>query len=144
MLKTNLDPVRECLDVLTKAFGPVSLDLLAEFDPESCSPSTFRIHSSRYLSPSGRWPYSGAWDRRAVYTLRKPMPHPHVTSLWPTAGAHDYKGSARLGQRRGQLDEAAEQIFPRLHEIPRQSRRLRLNPRFVEWLMGIPIGWTEL
>ena len=22
--------------------------------------------------------------------------------------------------------------------------KLRLNPRFVEWLMGLPIGWTEI
>jgi hypothetical protein len=28
---------------------------------------------------------------------------------WPTIGANDAKGSARMGQRRGQLDEAAEQ-----------------------------------
>ena len=28
---------------------------------------------------------------------------------WPTPGANDYKGSAREGQRRGQLDEATEQ-----------------------------------
>ena len=25
-----------------------------------------------------------------------------------------------------------------------QTSRRRLNPRFVEWLMGFPIGWTEL
>jgi hypothetical protein len=24
------------------------------------------------------------------------------------------------------------------------TSRRRLNPRFVEWLMGFPIGWTEL
>lgn len=32
-------------------------------------------------------------------------------SLWPTAGANDHKGSAKPGQRRGQLDEAAEQLW---------------------------------
>lgn len=26
---------------------------------------------------------------------------------------------------------------------PGQTSRRRLNPRFVEWLMGFPIGWTE-
>lgn len=30
---------------------------------------------------------------------------------WPTTGANDHKGSAKEGQRRGQLDEATEQIF---------------------------------
>lgn len=33
-------------------------------------------------------------------------------SSWPTAGANDYRGTAKEGQRRGQLDEAAEQIWP--------------------------------
>jgi hypothetical protein len=27
---------------------------------------------------------------------------------------------------------------------PGQTSRRRLNPRFVEWLMGFPVGWTEL
>ena len=27
---------------------------------------------------------------------------------------------------------------------PAQILRRRLNPRFVEWLMGFPIGWGEL
>jgi len=31
---------------------------------------------------------------------------------------------------------------PKSCETSRTSRR-RLNPRFVEWLMGFPIGWTE-
>lgn len=32
---------------------------------------------------------------------------------WPTPGANDHKGSAKEGQRRGQLDEATEQKFSR-------------------------------
>lgn len=39
-------------------------------------------------------------------------------AMWPTAGASDYKGSAKTGQRRWQLDEAAEQIFPSFHLPP--------------------------
>jgi hypothetical protein len=30
-----------------------------------------------------------------------------------------------------------------LENAAKQPKR-RLNPRFVEWLMGFPIGWTEL
>jgi hypothetical protein len=143
--------------------------------------------------------------------------HKQATN-WPTAGANDYKGTAREGQ----LDEAAEQIWmtpaadsfrsrggDRKHEMgldqqarsemwttpraitggaesaerkqelgrtqsgggdlqsqcetfptPRpgpatsnagepssnhsRSLRRRLNPLFVEWLMGFPFGWTVL
>ena len=35
----------------------------------------------------------------------------NVSSSWPTAGANDHKGSSQPGQRRGQLDEAAEQMW---------------------------------
>jgi hypothetical protein len=76
---------------------------------------------------------------------------------WPTAGANDHKGSARKGQRRCQLDEAAEQIWTSLHfhqsqaiptngnafSVTDQISRPRLNPVFVEWMMGLPRGWTD-
>lgn len=84
---------------------------------------------------------------------------------WPTAGANDHKGSAKVGQRRGQLDEAAEQMFstpnpidgdyPRFSHLVLQTRdgqpsspnvpgsRRRLNPAFAAWLMGMPWWWTS-
>lgn len=72
---------------------------------------------------------------------------------WPTPAARDHKGSLPLGQRdrtMGTLDEAAERIYhfsPPDHQTPDgpQSSKARrtLNPLFVEWLMGWPIGWTN-
>jgi len=78
---------------------------------------------------------------------------------WPTAGAHDYKGSSRIGQLRGQLDEATEQKYawttPCAGDTSHRTTRYkqggtatsmqaggRLNPRWVETLMGFPVGWT--
>jgi len=74
---------------------------------------------------------------------------------WPSPGANDAKGSAQKGQRRGQLDEAAEQKFPSSRPVqettklgnesspsPRTSRR-RLNPAFTCWLMNFPWWWTR-
>lgn len=72
---------------------------------------------------------------------------------WPTPGANDHKGSFQLDQRQGQLDEAAEQRFqtPPSHQVPKETGQmsqrtsgLRLNPLFVEWLMGFPCGWISL
>jgi hypothetical protein len=75
-----------------------------------------------------------------------------AVNRWPTTGANDHKGSAREGQRRGQLDEAAEMKFSRPGRTPsngsessatsRGSRR-RLNPAFAAWLMGMPWWWTQ-
>lgn len=70
--------------------------------------------------------------------------------MWPTPGANDHKGTVKLGQRRGQLDNAAEQKyrFSRLDlqtstpGVKSSKSTRRLNPRFVELLMGWPIGWS--
>ena len=56
-----------------------------------------------------------------------------ITALrrkYPTPCASDWKGSTKKGQRRGQLSE----VF----------LGGKLNPRFVEWMMGFPIGFTKL
>jgi len=50
----------------------------------------------------------------------------------PTPTATDHKGSSRRGQRRGQLSEATE-----------PGSGGRLNPQWVAWLMGWPLGWTS-
>ncbi len=93
--------------------------------------------------------------------------------LLPTPTASDWKSQTKEGQRRGQLSEFIETIpawlpcdscenyLCTIHgkhahecdcaEIAEWSvnpyARVRhglLNPRFVEWLMGLPIGYTEL
>lgn len=53
----------------------------------------------------------------------------------PTPASSDWKGSSKPGQRRGQLTD------PTMEVIPAGGR---LNPTFVEWLMGWPIGSTAL
>lgn len=51
----------------------------------------------------------------------------------PTPASSDWKGSSKPGQRRGQLTD------PTMGVIPAGGQ---LNPTFVEWLMGWPIGST--
>jgi hypothetical protein len=50
--------------------------------------------------------------------------------MFPTPTATDYKTVSTLGQRRGTLSGR----FP----------GGLLNPTFVEWLIGFPVGWTDL
>jgi hypothetical protein len=50
----------------------------------------------------------------------------------------DYTITDRMGQR-GKFGNLLEQVSAETQGMgPR-----RLNPRFVEWLMGFPLGWTE-
>lgn len=78
---------------------------------------------------------------------------------WPTPASRDHKGANSeahvttngTGRRHmDQLPNYVEHGFPSLPQVQQiqdgksssaQSRRL--NPRFVEWLMGWPIGWTD-
>lgn len=55
----------------------------------------------------------------------------YYQETWPTPSATDYKGSSKPGQRRGQLSEAV-------------AVGGQLNPTWVEWLIGWPLGWTDL
>lgn len=52
----------------------------------------------------------------------------------PTPCSTDWKGSMKDGQRRGQLTDPAHGVIP-----PGGA----LNPTWVEWLMGWPLGWTD-
>jgi len=84
---------------------------------------------------------------------------------WPTARARDWKGSGTTvirkdgKSRMDQLMYVAEQsqfglqaqVMP-MHgsessendqTLPQPSPK-RLNPSFVEWIMGVPTGWTSL
>jgi len=75
---------------------------------------------------------------------------------WPTPNARDHKGILPLDARdrtMGTLDEAAERIFslpPQTTPPPgqpssksNQNAPRRLNPIFVEWLMGWPPHYTN-
>ena len=79
-------------------------------------------------------PWYGAKLRDAVETAEK--------MNWPTPAARDYKGAV--------LPEtlAAKDRNPMTNSLPdaiqHKSGRGHLNPEWVEWLMGVPTGWTEL
>lgn len=52
---------------------------------------------------------------------------------FPTPSSNDWKGSSKPGQRRGQLTD------PDMGAVPAGGK---LNPMWVEWLMGWPLAWT--
>jgi hypothetical protein len=79
---------------------------------------------------------------------------------WPTPAATDHKIVSKPGQRRGQLGEAVRFATPTTRDGRNNANNSRfederrglelnaqvggkLNPRWVEWLMGYPIGWVS-
>lgn len=74
---------------------------------------------------------------------------PTPGQLWPTPAFRDAKGSFRGHSKGGQdLSYRAEMFCG--HRPPTtmsagdtRSLKAVLNPPFVEWLLGWPIGWTD-
>jgi hypothetical protein len=75
---------------------------------------------------------------------------------WQTPNARDWK--SETGSENNSYDKTpnlSRQVYRLSHPDPAipdgpassergQTSRRRLNPRFVEWLMGFPLSWTEL
>ena len=74
---------------------------------------------------------------------------------WPTPRENDWRGGSDETPENGYLDRTAQNwslYFQSFHSVPTTAppghicsqKCRRLNPQFVEWLMGWPIGWTLL
>jgi len=73
-----------------------------------------------------------------------------VATRWPTPmAADDGKKVTTSSLQAGLIGRASGFYGPPIPTIAQDGRKLYtssrvLNPRFVEWLMGFPIGWTAL
>jgi len=117
------------------------------------------------------WPTPRANDaeKRGNFDLTNPRNGLAAKAkLFPTPRATDHKGSGKAGTLRDRLDYAAERGATKSNtyatpqardyrtgatgrwEDPERTRNLndqvggQLNPTWVEWLMGWPLGWTDL
>lgn len=81
-------------------------------------------------------------DRRPVCDDQLPERVERFERLMPTPRASEYKGVGPLGSKshdyrleKGYLDATVQDL---------EQRTGKLNPAWVEWLMGFPDAWTEL
>ena len=162
--KTSALPVEEPGFVeLDPPCGGRCTESFAKWDPSSSSWRTSQLWLNGDWTPfSDRWPTSGLMLGGACFR-RQPLEH-RISVIecglgpsWPPPTARDWKdGTAKSCQTvpvNGLLGRAVHR-FP----TPTASswktggnrRHLRgvaggaLNPTWVEWLMGWPIGWTGL
>ena len=71
-----------------------------------------------------------------------------IPQMWPTPAARDYRGANgyettldKIEQgRRAHLDQLPNAV----QVVEGKAIRGTLNPTWVEWLMGFPLGWTDL
>jgi DNA (cytosine-5)-methyltransferase 1 len=70
--------------------------------------------------------------------LQDQVRHPN---LWPTPVARDYKDS---GSQEALIRARDKRDSPGLALLVGAEGGGQLNPTWVEWLMGWPLGWTDL
>lgn len=111
------------------------------------------------LNDQAAWWSASSADTSSMRTADDTVAQTVKESAWPTPASRDHKGTnstSHMDRSSGakhldQLPNFVEHCFhqarptpqhgPQFSQSDRTSRR-RLNPAFVEWLMGLPIGYT--
>jgi hypothetical protein len=77
-------------------------------------------------------------------TLREQVAYPPPQIMWPTPSTRDYKGGYIGGRiRNGKISWDTLDVAVQ-HTDNQSKDGGQLNPTWVEWLMGWPLGWTDL
>lgn len=66
-----------------------------------------------------------------------------LDGLWPKPTATQHKGWSE-NHNRADTDDRLDYTVERGANQNKPGGKARLNPAWVEWLMGWPIGWTNL
>ena len=86
-------------------------------------------------------------EQRGEYSQRVKLAHLTKESesiSWPTPSARDHKGGYQGGRlRRGKVSFDTLDVAVQ-HYSGDKNKVGHLNPEWVEWLMGVPTGWTAL
>jgi hypothetical protein len=133
------------------------------FQPEllSCDQVSVSLKTSKDISRWGCLTLSKTWDawvieQRGAYSQRlnvARLTSAKECSSWPTASTRDHKGGYNGGRiRKGKVSMDTLDVAVQAHRTgglldldnpsTHGSRIGQLNPRWVETLMGLPVGWT--
>ena len=66
----------------------------------------------------------------------------YAKKMWPTPRASEYKDTGPVGSKSHSHMDARDYLCAKAKDPNKPSGCL--NPLWTEWLMGYPIGWTEL
>jgi len=81
-------------------------------------------------------------------TLREQVAYPPPNQMWPTPATRDYKGANGFNTTKDKILEGKRSHLGQLPNAVMMEQQAAiggtLNPTWVEWLMGWPLGWTDL
>lgn len=96
------------------------------------------LKEAKRLHPQGRWTLMSQVAAMEV----------HGNRMWPTPAARDWRGAngydTTLNKLQNGIRAHLDQLPNAVQMAEGKAIRGTLNPEWVEWLMGFPIGWTDL
>jgi hypothetical protein len=97
------------------------------------------------MMQSGRIYAPAMWERpiAGVVSGLSPTPPPPTVVKYPTPTTHGLGGGSGACKAIDKLYRAGKITVAERHAM-RSGNGGRLNPEWVEWLMGYPTGWTDL
>ena len=133
----TVTPGSEEARTMTAQSGEKWLELYRRQDPLGCLVRTL-VGSRRWASTTCFLTWR-AWDtphKRCVFQLAPSTPRTEETEcgLWPTPRA--FEGGAYRDERGKKKASGLKAVI--------ECHGGKLNPTWVEWLMGYPEGWTDL
>jgi len=120
---------------------------LKQLDLFSASLKTSKDTSALDLEKSLATWKASVTKQRGQYSQRVKLAHrtkEKESTSWPTPSARDHKGGYQGGRiRNGKVSLDTLDVAVQ-HYSGDKTKVGHLNPTWVEWLMGVPTGWTEL
>ncbi len=132
--------------LLTWEVRSTSRHLIFRLSPSM--PDTCGIESGSSEEPSV-WPTPTQQDNIQIRQMDGAKGHKDrsttlggAVKLWPTPRASEWKGTSPLGSKSQEHRLARHYLDATVQEVEQINGRL--SSRWVEWLMGFPVGWTSL
>jgi len=90
-------------------------------------------------------------QRRGEYSARLKsarLTNGSECTSWPTPAARDWKDTPGMASKAvnkdGSTRNRTDQLARAIYNSGQSESAGQLNPTWVEWLMGLPLGWTDL
>lgn len=112
--------------------------------PSAPRTSAIEFSSSLHHGPNsdGLWPTATTQDHATRYA-QGGMPLGMAARMWPTPVTNKLTGGSGPYRKIKKMLEAGLVTEEEFRSMTAGNGG-RLNPQWVEWLMGFPIGWTDL
>jgi hypothetical protein len=130
-------------------YGPSVSEPYAFFDPDThCLRMCEATLVSGFPKFSQTLPASGSMQNGKLFQQGRLVHHTKGTGylLWPTPTAHG-ENTATTNQAHARRLQNGMKYSSRLSQavaVQEPTAVGYLNPTWVEWLMGFPLGWTDL